>query len=426
MRPELATILATALNMHADGVPVNAITLKQRLDGIVFDEHSATETLRGLSFAGTLPNIHHVCWSLRRLSLKRKLADYLTNLSVQAVEHPKFGAVAADAVTWLNDYLAEINGEQKSAPHLHEAGADFIARLEKGKDPVEIPTGLAALDEATGGHHRGEVTLLAGRPSMGKSMIALASMLRTAKKGHGVLFFSMEMTMDQLVARALADFAYTTPLIAYFDLKPGKVVPHQIRRLKEANELFKGMPIEIDTRNGLTIDDMMAKARATDEKFRQQYNTGLALVCADHLLKIKPSARYAGKEVQELGEISNGCSIIAKTLHVAFLGLHQLNRDVERRDNQRPVLSDLRGSGSLEQDADVVLFAYRPGYQFERRTEGSDEETKQAQAIYESLKHRLEIQIAKQRNGPTKTLEFWIDMAANVVRDVDKRADHVR
>ena len=144
------------------------------------------------------------------------------------------------------------------------------------------------------------------------------------------------------------------------------------------------------------------------------------LVVVDHLLKVRPSSRYAGQPVKELDEISEAMCVMAKSLNVAVLGLHQLNRQVESRDNQRPLLSDLRGSGSLEQDADVVLFAYRPAYHYERQMQ-EGENIAVAEKKLELVKHDLEIQIAKQRHGPTKTLKFWVDMAANVVRDKEFR-----
>src|SRR5262249_23093484 len=128
--------------------------------------------------------------------------------------------------------------------------------------------------------------------------------------------------------------------------------------------------------------------------------------------------------VKELDEISEGMCVMAKTHNAAVIGLHQLNREVEKRDNPRPLMSDLRGSGSLEQDADTILFCYRPAYRCERQVEDLEglkdsERRADVEAAAEALKHKLEIQIAKQRNGPTTSLNFWVDMAANVVKDKD-------
>lgn len=419
--PTMSAAFAGALDMHAEGRPISLITLKARLEGIrLDDDRTGLDVIRSLSLGGAMPAVAEIASRLRSLAVKRRLADTLRNLAqATADESQPLPALAADGIRQLNDYLSDAISEARTAFDLHLAAHDFIDWLQTDGDAVEIPTGLAALDDATGGWHRGQFAILAGRPSMGKSCIALASMLRTALKGYGVLFFSLEMTRQQLVSRALADFAYTDPAIRYSELKPGRVAEPQVRRLLDAAERFKGLPIVIETRNGLTAGDILAHARRSAEDFKAK-GQSLALVVVDHLLKVRPSSRYAGQPVKEIDEISEAMCVMAKSLDVAVLGLHQLNRQVESRDNQRPLLSDLRGSGSLEQDADVVLFAYRPAYQYERQLQDGDKAA-EAEMKLEAVKNSLEIQIAKQRNGPTKTLHFFVDMAANAVRDREWR-----
>src|SRR5690606_13032642 len=154
-----------------------------------------------------------------------------------------------------------------------------------------------------------------------------------------------------------------------------------------------------DTKRGLTVGEITARVRKAREDFEKR-GISLSLVVVDHLGKVRPSDRYAGQPVKELDEISDGMCALASSLNVAVLGLHQLNRAVESRDNQRPIMPDLRGSGSLEQDADVVLFVYRPAYRYERQLEDPDNRA-EAEIKATALKHDLEVQIAKQRNGPT-------------------------
>jgi replicative DNA helicase len=160
----------------------------------------------------------------------------------------------------------------------------------------------------------------------------------------------------------------------------------------------------------------MVMAKRTAEDFKARGNP-LALVVIDHMLKIRPSRRYAGQPVKELDEISEAMCVMAKSLNVAVLGLHQLNRGTESRDNPRPVMSDLRGSGSLEQDADVVLFPYRPAYPIERLMQDDPEKRNEMKATLDAVETLLEIQVAKQRQGPTSTLTFYVDMKSNVVRN---------
>jgi replicative DNA helicase len=412
----LASVLAAALDVHSAGEPVNLVTLRPRLQGIIVDESiTALDVVRTLSIGAVPPDVSDITRRLRSLAEKRRLAETLRSLADAVVEDGQtVSGIAADAISHLNDLTAESN-ESVCEPHIYEAAREFIERLQSDDDPIEIPTGFRDLDAQTGGWHRGQFILLGGRTSMGKTATALGSMLRTAQKGYGVLYFSLEMTRDQLVARALADYAYTNPAIAYADLRPGKVSDPQQRRLSEAAERFRNMPIVIDTRSGLTVGDILARARKERENFKAKGHR-LSLIVVDHLLKIKPSSRYAGQPVKEIDEISQAMCVMAKSLDVAVMGLQQLNRQVESRDNPRPLLSDLKGSGTLEQDADVILFAHRPAYQFERLMQEPDKRA-EAEAAAEALKHDLELQIAKQRNGPTTTLQLWCDMSANAIRD---------
>lgn len=413
----LASVLAAALDVHSAGEPVNLVTLRPRLQGIIVDETiTALDVIRALSIGDTLPDVSDIARRLRSLAEKRRLAETLRSLADAVVEDGQtVSGIAADAISHLNDLTCESNEGTACDPHLYDAARDFIAHLQSDEDPIDIPTGFRDLDAQTGGWHPGQFILLGGRTSMGKTATALGSMLRTAQKGYGVLYFSLEMTRDQLVARALADYAYTDPAIAYADLRPGKVSDAQMRRLNEAAERFREMPIVIDTRSGLTVGDILARARKERENFKVKGHR-LSLIVVDHLLKIKPSSRYAGQPVKEIDEISQAMCVMAKSLDVAVLGLQQLNRQVESRDNPRPLLSDLKGSGTLEQDADVILFAHRPAYQFERLMQEPDKRA-EAEAAAEALKHDLELQIAKQRNGPTTTLQLWCDMSANAIRD---------
>jgi len=141
------------------------------------------------------------------------------------------------------------------------------------------------------------------------------------------------------------------------------------------------------------------------------------LVVVDHLGKVRPSSRYRGNRVQELGELSEAMAHLAKSEDVAVLALHQLNRGVEARDNKRPTIADLRDTGNLEQDADSVMLVYRPAYYLERAREDNPELESLRLKELEAKRNILELNIAKQRNGPTATIELYVDMASNAIRD---------
>ena len=423
--PAMAAVLQAAINLAADGRPINIVSLKPALTAIklgfertAFDALQADRVMKmpkGTVASESYP-IEEIVARLQFLQRRRQLAEMLAAAASAAWdESMPMTPVAADVIGQCNEFLAGASNGRSTTFSLYEGAERFLERLECGANEIEIPTGLADLDKATGGWHRRQVAILAGRPSMGKSAVALSSMLRTAEKGFGVYFVSSEMSEGQVIARSMTDYAYTKPAIPYFNLRPGNVSEPELRRLRQAAQRFRQMPIIVDTQSGLTVGEILSRARRVKEDFAKR-GTPLALIVVDHLLKVRPSDRYAGQPVKELDEISEGMCSMAKVLDVAVLALHQLNRGVESRDNQRPLMSDLRGSGSLEQDADTILFVYRPAYRFERQLEDPDKRA-EAEISANTFKHDLEIQIAKQRNGPTLALEFFCDMAANVVRD---------
>lgn len=414
--PQLSAILAAAQGAAERGQPVNAVTLLPRLRGITdIEGHNGLDILRSLTVADKPPAIEDICARLKTLSIRRRMGEYLHNVANSASDESLAPAAIVDDVAAHMQTFAPPRVDDTPAKFIHRLGEEFIAYLESDQDAIEITTGFLALDEATGGWHRGQFAILAGRPSMGKSTVALSSMLKTSAAGHGVLFFSLEMGKHELAARALSDLAYTDPVIAYSDLKPQRSDAYLIR-IKDAAERLKPLPLQIECKTGLSVEDIFAMARASAENFKK-LGKKLDVIYVDHLLKIVPSGRYAGQPVKELDEVSEAMCRLAKTLNVAVVGLHQLNRENEGRDNQRAMLSDLRGSGSLEQDADLVLLCYRPAYRFERLTANTREDQIERDLAIQEFKFDLELQIAKQRQGPTSNIELWCDVTANAVRN---------
>ena len=423
--PTTAATLHACINLASDNHPINMVSLKPILESIRVDaDHSAFDVLNAKrwqkfskdTLAADSYSIEAMSKRLIQLAERRKLSAHLHAAAAYVDDEANPASpIAAHVISQCNDFMSGAVNDRVTTFELHEAGERYLDHLQNGKVEIEITSGLKDYDAATGGFHRGQFVILAGRPSMGKTCLAESIFLRTSLSGHGVYYQSLEMTEEQVVQRALTDFAYTRPTIAYSSLRPGAVTDSELRRLREANERFRDLPLITDTKRGLTVGEITARVRKAKEDFERR-GIPLSLVVVDHLGKVRPSDRYAGQPVKELDEISDGMCALASSLNVAVLGLHQLNRAVESRDNQRPIMSDLRGSGSLEQDADVVLFVYRPAYRYERQLEDPDNRA-EAEIKASALKHDLEVQIAKQRNGPTQSLEFYCDMAANVVRD---------
>lgn len=240
-------------------------------------------------------------------------------------------------------------------------------------------TGLADVDDKLGGLHKGEMVVLAARPGMGKTALATSVMMSIAAQGGRVLFFSLEMPRKQIAMRVLCSVA-GVPLQA---LRQRDGIQESIAaQLAQAEEQVKAWPFSIDDSSAVTIDGLRERAA-----LYQGQNGDPALIVVDYLQLVRPSRRHGNRE-QEVSEISAGLKAIAKDLDAPVLALAQLSRACELRTNKRPVLSDLRDSGSIEQDADAVMFLYRERYYEPSRTDEDEE---------------AEVIIAKQRNGPVGT-----------------------
>jgi len=266
--------------------------------------------------------------------------------------------------------------------------------------------------------------ILAGRPGMGKSTLATSWLIRTAGRGHGVMLFSLEMTMSEISEMILCDLAWSsTDRIEYRDVASTRIdkpdFERHFNRLYEAKQKLNQVPFMISDRGGMTIAEIRSKAM----QYAQRLETDgkrLEVICIDHLNLIKGSDRYSGNKVAETEETSAALKALAKELNCAVVCLCQLNRGVEGREDKRPTLSDLRWSGGIEQDADVVMFAYREAYYLERKhyDDAGDEQERLNKLL--SAEHRIEVQIAKHRGGPCRIMEFYCDMGCAVVRDLEK------
>lgn len=247
-----------------------------------------------------------------------------------------------------------------------------------------IPTGFSDLDKMTSGLHGGEMIVLAARPSMGKTSLAMnivEHVVLEEKLPVGV--FSLEMTAESLVLRMLCSRAR----VNLQSIRDGFLAERDFPRLTGAAGKMAGAPLFIDDTAGLSILQLRAKAR----RLSQQY--GIKLFVIDYLQLLHSTARKAENRQQEIADISNGVKALAKELKVPVIVLSQLNRDMERDKNRKPRLSDLRESGSIEQDADVVALLYRPSSGDEEDGPPREEATGDAVPVG--------LLIAKQRNGPT-------------------------
>ncbi len=293
--------------------------------------------------------------------------------------------------------------------------ASIEAKHRKGL--TGVTSGLIDLDRATGGLQRRDLILIGARPSMGKTTLGTSIARHAAASGVGVGVFSLEMDNAKLAARMVSDIAHQERArVPYQDLIAGHLTDDQEEAAAQALEKYHALPILLDDASGLTIAEIRAKTETMLED-AQDRGAPLGMLIIDHLGKVKPSARYAGNRNNEVGEITDGLKALAREYDLAVVLLSQLSRQVESREDKRPVLSDLRDSGNIEQDADAVMFLHRQAYYLERAEPADPDKRIDWQADLDACRNRGELAIAKQRNGPCSTIDLHIDVACSAVRN---------
>ena len=263
---------------------------------------------------------------------------------------------------------------------------DRIEELQKNKGALRgLKTGFRDLDKKTAGFQKGDLVIIGARPAMGKTTFAqnLAYNIASINK-KGVLFFSMEMAANEIVDRMISDVSG----VDNWKMRTGNLSDEEFQRIGDALGEMDEIPIYIDDTSSMTIVELRNKAR------RAMHDHDIGIVIVDYLQLISGSDRYAGNRVQEITEISRGLKILARELRIPIIALAQLSRNVTGRDNPRPILSDLRDSGSIEQDADLVMFLHRPDYY--RQNDDNYEET-----------HITELLVAKHRHGAVGKIELY-------------------
>ena len=278
---------------------------------------------------------------------------------------------------------------------------------------VGVPSGLRDLDDRLGGLHNSDLVIIAGRPSMGKTALATniafnaAQKIQENGKKSTVAFFSLEMSSEQLSTRILAEQSR----IKSNDIRRGKISEEQFDKFIETSKNIAELPLYIDETPAISIAALSNRAR----RIKRIY--GLELIVIDYIQLMRAVNTRDGR-VQEISEITQGLKALAKELAVPVLALSQLSRAVEQRDDKKPQLSDLRESGSIEQDADVVMFVYREAYYLERKEpRPATVEHAEWQAKMNEVSNLAEIIIGKQRHGPTGNIMLEFEAMFTKFRD---------
>ncbi|MDB3982011.1 replicative DNA helicase [Candidatus Pelagibacter sp.] len=339
----------------------------------------------------------------------------LIKISEQTIDSAKLNELDTNGQTIIENSerllfdLAEKGSFNSSLMKFDEAMKQTIemasAAYKNEEGIVGVPTGLRDLDDKLGGLHQSDLIIIAGRPSMGKTSLATniafnaAQKLQESGKKSSIAFFSLEMSSEQLSTRIISEQAR----ISSNDIRRGRISDEQFDKFLETSKNIAELPLYIDETPAISIAAMSNRARRIKRLF------GLDMVVVDYIQLMRGTTYNKDGRVQEISQITQGLKAIAKELGVPVVALSQLSRQVEQRDDHKPQLADLRESGSIEQDADVVMFVYREGYYLSRKEpREATVEHAEWQAKMNEVAHLAQIIIGKQRHGPIGniTLEF--------------------
>lgn len=431
------------------GQIANAIQLKN-----LFEQEDALAEVGGAQYLAklqasyvTIINAADYGRTIHDLHLRRELISLGEDVVNEAFEHD----LESDARNQIESAeerlynLAEEGETEGGLTAFRQAVIESVnmteAAMRREGAIAGVPSGLTDLDKLLGGLHNSDLLILAGRPSMGKTSLATNIAYNAAttpreerdqegnivKRPQVVAFFSLEMSAEQLATRVVSERSK----VRSDSMRKGELSNEDFDAIFEASRELYDLQVFVDDTPSISISQMRTRAR----RLKRQH--GLSLIVVDYLqLMQAPAGRRSENRVQEVSEITRGLKSIAKDLNVPVLALSQLSRQVENREDKRPQLSDLRESGSIEQDADVVMFVYREQYYIERAApsqrddESEDkfhERTEKWQARCEEVYGVAEVIVAKQRHGPIGTRKFAFDGNTTTFSDLitdDRLPDH--
>jgi replicative DNA helicase len=421
--PAHAFLFEQLQNMHAAGQRIDiGLTVAALGSFASLEIHGLTTgqyVARLAAEATTVVNAPDYARTIRDLHDRRRCLAVADALASNAIHVSPLDAATA-AISELDEIASSRSATAAAAMNIGEAAHIAMERLtitmQNPGQLAGLTTGLSDLDAKLGGLQRGDLIVVAGRPGMGKSAIAACIARAMAEASHPVMFFSLEMGAINLADRLLTDIAFDhRDPIEYDAVVKGRLTARQHQKIVDAERRLRWLPVRVDPQSGLSLSQIASRARQHSNRLERQ-GKRLGAVFVDHLHIMASTSRYSGNRVQELSETSAALKALAKELDVPVIALAQLNRSVEARDNKRPSLADLRDSGAIEQDADVVLFAFREEYYL--RTKGHDRAAEDVRiALFFEVKDKLEVIIAKNRNGPVGTVDLFCNIACNAIRD---------
>lgn len=395
-------------SLHQSKIPLDSATVKNEIE-----KKGSINLIGGIEYLSevidsviTAANVDYYIDIVREKALRRKLIDVTNTITSSAYdEEENTNDLIDDAERKIFSVTkARKAGEFKTIGEVMRSTQQELERLAKNQNEITgIPSGFYDLDKLTSGFHPNELIILAARPAMGKTAFGLNLAVNAAQKtDKAVAIFNMEMSAEQLALRMIA----AAGGIEQNKLKTGRLEHNDWKKVNEAMSELGDTNLYIEDSSGMTISEIRAKCRrlATQEK-------GLGLVVIDYLQLITGSAKYEGNRQQEVSEISRSLKTMAMELKIPVIALAQLSRSVELRENKRPIMSDLRESGSIEQDADIVAFLYRDDYYNKPAGDSSNVSI-------------TELIIGKHRNGGTGTIELLFERDMSNFRNYIKKEEN--
>ena len=412
-------------NLNNKGMIANPITLKN-----YFENDSGLAEVGGVDylikltrFSSSIKQSVDYAKLIHEMYVKRELILISDGISDQAKDDQidKTGEnIIEDAEKSLFD-LAERGNFSQTFLKFNQAVDQTIEMatlaMKREHGIVGVPTGLTDLDEKLGGLHKSDLIIIAGRPSMGKTALATniayhaSKNLQENNEKGSVAFFSLEMSSEQLSTRILSEQAR----ISSSEIRTGKASEETLNRYIETSRNIYDLPLYIDETPAIAISTLSNRARRIKRLF------GLKLIVVDYIQLMKTNTNRMDGRVQEISEITQGLKALAKELNVPVVALSQLSRAVEQRDDKIPQLSDLRESGSIEQDADVVVFVYREQYYLEKKEpkQGSIEHA-EWQSKMSDIHGLANLIIGKHRHGSTGTIHVEFEGMFTKFKDLPK------
>lgn len=396
-------IFSVMLKLNDLGKAVDVVTVSEELAS-----SGKLENIGGISYlmelANAVPtaaNIEYYAKIVEEKSLLRRLIRTATDIAKEGyTREDEVDTLLTEAERKILEVANRKNtGDFQNIRDVLVKTYDHIEQLHNRKGEITgIPTGFHELDRMTAGFQKNDLIIVAARPSVGKTAFALNIAQNVATKTeHNVAIFSLEMGAEQLVMRMLSSEGN----INSQNLRTGALTDEDWRKLTMAMGSLSNAGIYIDDTPGIRVQEIRAKCR------RLKQEKGLGMVIIDYLQLIQGSSKRAENRQQEVSEISRSLKALARELEIPVIALSQLSRSVEQRADKRPMMSDIRESGSIEQDADIVAFLYRDDY-YDQNTEN---------------KNIIEIIIAKQRNGPVGTVQLAFAKEYNKFVNLEKRFD---